>query len=523
VGNTTVTTRHGTVRGLEVDGALVFLGIPFARAPLGELRFRPPVEPEPWRGVRDATAPGLIAPQPATVLAGYVPGDPLEQGEDCLSLNVFTAGLDDGRRPVLVYIHGGAFLIGTGAGVMYRGEQLARRGVVVVTMNYRLGALGFLAHPDLESPGETGFGNWGLADQLASLRWVRDHIAAFGGDPAKVTVLGESAGAMSAADLLGAPAASGLFQRAILESGATLARFRPSAAAVAERFAAALGLSGVRRDLLEQVPLAEMLAAQAGMVDGPGSDASMPFQPVVDGGILPVHPDQAIAAGRTNVGALLIGTNRDEFRLFTVGQRQLADLDEAGLEALVRVYIPTDAPLDAGGLVEAYRTADAHRGVRRTRRDLFETIAGEALFRIPALRLASRHAALAPTYCYRFDWESPFAGLGLGACHGLELPFVFGTVVNPVIGLFSGSTPEAFALSEAMQSSWTQFVSNGDPAVPETGPWPAYDVEHRPTLVLGSDIHLEQAPGEEERRYWEDRLGRYGVAGELRGDQLTGT
>jgi para-nitrobenzyl esterase len=236
-----------------------------------------------------------------------------------------------------------------------------------------------------------------------------------------------------------------------------------------------------------------------------------------------VHPDEAIAAGQTNVGALLIGTNRDEFRLFTVGQRHLADLDEAGLEELVGAYVPTGVPLDAPGLVEAYRAAAARRGEERTRRDLFEMIAGEALFRIPALRLATRHAELAPTYCYRFDWESPFAGLGLGACHGLELPFVFGTVANPVIGLFSGSTPEALALSEAMQNAWTQFASTGDPGVGATAPWPLYDATDRRTLVLGPEIHLETAPGEEERLYWEDRLGRYGVAGEPGRDRLTGT
>ena len=153
---TTTITRHGSVRGVDADGCVSFLGIPFARPPLGPLRFRPPTDPEPWSGVLEATTPGLVAPQAESMLAGYVPGDPLEQGEDCLTLNVFTPALDDARRPVLVYVHGGAFLIGTGAGVMYRGEHFARGGVVLVTFNYRLGALGFLAHPDLDLHGECG-------------------------------------------------------------------------------------------------------------------------------------------------------------------------------------------------------------------------------------------------------------------------------------------------------------------------------------------------------------------------------
>ena len=512
--NTTVGTRYGSVRGIEGDGCVSFLGVPYASPPTGELRFRPPVDPEPWSGVRNTTEPGLIAPQAETVLAGYVPGDPLAQGEDCLMLNVFAPAIDDGRRPVLVYIHGGAFLIGSGAGVMYRGEQFARRGVVVVTMNYRLGALGFLAHPDLAAGNGGGFGNWGLADQIAALRWVRDHIASFGGDPGNVTLVGESAGAMSAADLLISPQASGLFRRAILESGATLARSPSSAGEVAEQFTTLLGLPGVRRDLLCEVPLAELLEAQAALLTSLGDlggDAGMPFQPVVDGGVLPVHPDAAIAAGTSNVEALIVGTNRDEFRLFTVGQRQLDELDEPTLEKLVSAYIPPGTAIEAGGLVDAYREASLARAAQLSRRQLFEVIAGDALFRIPALRLVTAHSRIAPTYCYRFDWESPFGGLGLGACHGLELPFVFGTVINPVIGLFSGSSPEALTLSDAIQSSWAAFVSDGDPSVVATGRWPHYDAEHRRTLVFGPDIHLEDAPEEAERWYWEARLDRYGM------------
>ena len=249
----------------------------------------------------------------------------------------------------------------------------------------------------------------------------------------------------------------------------------------------------------------------------------MPFQPEVDGALLPWHPEAAIAAGKTKDESLLIGTNREEFRLFTIGQPQLGTLEEADLEGLVRAYLPEDGTVDAKVLIATYRSARDARGQSRTRRELFEAIAGDALFSVPAMRLAASHATLTPTYCYRFDWESPFGGLGLGACHGLELPFVFGTVTNPIIGLFSGSSPEAVALSETMRSSWIAFATSGNPQVEATGPWPSYDADRRATLILGPEVHLEDAPTEEERRYWEASLGRYGRTGEVAGERPKGT
>jgi para-nitrobenzyl esterase len=507
---TDVVTRYGSVRGEPAEGCIRFTGMPYARPPIGALRFRPPFAPDPWTGVFDATSPGRIAPQSPTALAGYVPGDPLEQDEDCLTINVVTPALDGGKRPVLVYIHGGAFLIGTGAGVMYRGDHLARAGVVVVTMNYRLGALGFLAHPALAAAGTNGFGNWGLADQRLALEWVQDHIAAFGGDPANVTVFGESAGAMSIADLLAAPAAAGLFRRAILESGSTLAQTPAAAGAVADRFAQALGQPGISRSFLEAVPVADLLAAQASLLGALGADASMPFQPVVDGGLLPRHPDAVIASGTSNAAQLILGTNRDEFRLFTLGQSQLDELDDEGLRELLRAYLPSDDSIAASDIVATYRDERAAGDRPVSRRELFEVIAGDSVFRIPMLRLASAHARIAPTYCYRFDWESPFANLGLGACHGLELPFVFGTLANPVIALFSGGSPAATALGETMRAAWVSFADCGDPSATGALSWPRYELTERATVIFGPEVRTEFGPDDAERRFWEDRLGRYG-------------
>ena len=252
-----VDTSTGTIEGIDEGGVKVFKGIPYARPPLGELRLRSPQPPEPWTGVRSASGYGLWASQnpPDSTLWGEFPG---EQGEDCLTLNVWTPELV-GARPVLVWLHGGAFLRGSGASALYHGVRLATRGdVVLVTINYRLGVLGFLAHPELADPEAGGaIGNWGLLDQVAALRWVRDNIAAFGGDPQNVTIFGQSAGGMSVASLLAAPAARGLFHRAIVQSGPPSAMPAERAEEMAAKLLAELGVGTVAD--LRRVPVTALL------------------------------------------------------------------------------------------------------------------------------------------------------------------------------------------------------------------------------------------------------------------------
>ncbi len=514
-----VATKFGAVRGVERDGIWNFLGLHYAAPPVGALRFRLPRPPDPWSGVRDAVEYGPLAPQPAAG-AGYIPNDPVASDEDCCTLNVYTPACDGERRPVMVFLHGGAFLGGTGSSTMYRGLALVRRGVVLVTVEYRLGALGFLAHPNLYDEDSGGFGNWGLWDQLAALAWVRDHIEGFGGDPARVTLFGESAGAMSAADLLGAPAASGLFHRAILQSGAALAAFPPAASSVAAQLAGVLGLPEPTREGFSAVPADDLLAAQDEVSSTIDRGRGQPFQPVVDGGLFARHPSVAIAAGQSAAVDVVAGTNRDEFRFFSFSVPDLADLDEAAVARIIGAYLAgsglSSSRLPAGEIVAAYRTARSARGADIAPRELLEAIASDWLFRLPATRLLDAHRSVGGrAWSYLFDWESPFAGGALRSCHGLELPFVFGTFSHPVIGLFSGAGEDAALLADAMTGSWTAFAATGDPSCEELGSWPQYAPPRRATMVLGARRGVEDAPFEGERRFLDERLGRYGVSGPI--------
>jgi len=430
-------------------------------------------------------------------------GEPDEQSEDCLSLNVWTPELDGGRRPVMVWIHGGSFVSGSGAGTLYRGGTLAReRDVVVVTINYRLGILGFLAHPALEDPGQSwldgapwsGIGNWGLADQVTALVWVHRHIMEFGGDPGNVTLFGESAGGMGVASLLGAPSAQGLFHRAIVESGPPYTYSAEHASKRAEQLANHLGVPMTRQSL-ERVPAGELVraVAEVGQAGG-GDDSGLIMMPVVDGGLLRAHPQEAVSSGSASDVPLLIGTNRDESSFFTVGNAALRSLDHDGLRRWMRRLTPDPDMIDE--LINTVRLARAGRGERVTSQDLWVAIATEFVFRLPTVRFADAHAAAAGpdvgTYCYLFTWETPAFGGALGSCHALEIPFVFGTVHNPVVHAFSGGGDQSFALSAIMGDAWTSHARFGEPSSPigldgssDRLEWPQWDRERRPTTVLG--------------------------------------
>ena len=497
-------TAAGLVRGVEEGGLWVFRGVPYARAEPGGGRWRPPGAPTAWPGVRDAASWGPIAPQPPPVPGLSLPGDPLDADEDCLNLNLWTPGLDDERRPVLVWHHGGGFTTGTGGSALFDGRHLARAGVVVVTFNYRLGALGFLAHPRLARRDGAGTANWGLLDQLALLRWVQDHVDGFGGDPGNVTVFGESAGAMSIADLLGSPAASGLFRRAVLQSGPPATATVEWAARRAERLAALAGVGHFDRGALESVAPGALVAATrelAAEVPGDGG-LPLPFLPVVDGATLARTPEEAMADPGGPRVPVLIGVTRDEAALYLAPNPSTAELDARGVERRLSRFIPPGA---AAAVVAAYGEAHAARGEAATGGQLWTAIVSDYVFRLPSLHLAELCAGRGtPAFSYLFSWESPFLGGMFGSCHGLDVPFVFGTVVNPAVHPFTGGGEDAFALSLRMQQAWLAFARTGDPTCDAVGDWPAYDAVARPTMVLGPGGALDHDPRGAERAVWDE-------------------
>jgi para-nitrobenzyl esterase len=501
-------TRQGRVQGESSRGIDVFRGIPYAAPPVGALRFRSPRPPAAWSGTRDATRFRRSAPQasPVLPLAGrLLGGGGPGEGEDCLYLNVWTPQSDGRRRPVMVWIHGGAFVMGSGSSPLYSGRRLARRGdTVVVTINYRLGALGGLNLRALRPAADAAGSNQGLRDQMAALAWVRDNIAEFGGDPENVTVFGESAGAMSVGTLLGTPGAQGLFQRAILQSGAGHnVSSREHAAEIAELFLHELGLSARDDDALSRAPLSAILRAQSSVaIQRSMRQGILAWQPSVDGDVLPAKALEGIAQGVSKSVPVLVGTNADEWNLFLLGDREGRRLDSEGLRRRLERALPG---ADASGrpradaALEAYLRARSGRG-RESSVRFWVAFQSDRIFHYPATRVADLQLAHQPSvFAYLFTFAPPV----VGACHGLELPFVFGTLRAPLLGPLLGWSPSAQALSRAMQDAWIALARTGNPAHEGLPDWPSYDAARRATMRLGRRCGVVDAPFEDERRFWE--------------------
>ena len=483
---TIAATRSGKVEGLEHNGVHVFRGIPYAAPPVGPRRWQPPAREEAWEGTRDATSFSPQSAQTEFSLTKIMGQAQPPYSEDSLYLNVWTPGCDDARRPVMVWIHGGAFVWGAGDTPWYDGTKFARHGdVVVVTINYRLNAFGYLHLADLFGERFAGSGNAGVLDQIAALHWVRECISAFGGDPDRVTVFGESAGAASVATLLGTPSARGLFRGAIPQSGAaSWVASRERATDIARGVVSRLGV-GDDADALLAVPTDAILGAlPAFREDGA---ASLPFEPVVDGTVLAEPPLAAIASGNAAGVRLLTGTNADEMTLFTVADPAIAALDDDAVRARMR-----NAFGDAGVQVfESYRA----RRPDVTPAELWTQLATDGVFRIPASRLLEAQLAHAPAWSYLFTFSSPVFGGILRSTHALEIPFVFDNLDRGGAEMLTGSGPERQGIADAMHRAWIAFARDGDPNHAGLPEWPQYDVDRRATMRFDAECKLLDDPG----------------------------
>ena len=493
-----VATSGGQLRGERRGGHTAFLGVPYARPPVGEYRFQAPSPVEPWSGVRDALAFGPSAPQDLLAAPGFKAEGP--ESEDCLYLNIYTPAVDDGARPVLFWIHGGGFSHGSGAQPSYNGGPLAERGdVVVVSINYRLGALGYLYLGRHGGDALGAVANAGQLDQIAALRWVQENIARFGGDASQVTIFGESAGGAAVSTLLGMPAARGLFARAIAQSGtANRLGNRETAAATTARYLERLGVPKDGVDSLWTTPLDALLRAQ-----GPRG----PLAPIVDGASLPQRPISAVREGMARDIPLLVGTNRDEQKLYVQVPREA--IDDAELEQGVRALLPRSGADQAPELVRVYRESRQQHRLPARNTDILDAIQTASRFRISATRLCeAQRTHQEKTFLYQFDWESPARRGELGACHGLEVPFVWGTVGKNGNPRFTGVGAEAEQLSGHMMDAWIAFARTGDPSHPGVGEWPAYSTDNRHTMIFGRRCGVQRAPFEQERAAWDAVLKR---------------
>jgi para-nitrobenzyl esterase len=469
-----VPLRSGRIRGREHQGVARFLGIPYAAAPFGPHRFAPPAPVPPWSRVRDALEYGPTAPK-----GGYngplneLLPDPDVAGDECLNLNVWAPSPPRGGCPVMVWVHGGSFRNGSNAVPVYDGQSFARDGVVLVSVNYRLGVEGFAVFPDAPS-------NRGLLDLIAALRWVRENIAAFGGDPGNVTVFGESAGAIAIGALLVSPAAQGLFRRAAMQSGPPLAVTPKQGARITTVLAKRLGIPATAAAFAE-VDRATLLAAQiAATAQGNPLTGGPGFGVVVDGDVVPADPLTALLAGASSDVDLLVGYNSDEYRLWFVPTGVVDRINGLTLRlALAKFRI-------RGRVARVYR---ANRPTARPG-EILGAIASDLLMRVPLNRLAQRRPG---TFMYEFAWPSPVQDLR--ACHALEIGFVFDTLDRPETTTLTG--PDApRQLATAMHDAWVAFATTGDPG------WPGYGASR---TVMRFDLPAPvtvAAPRDDELRLW---------------------
>lgn len=506
-----VTSPGGAFRGTRLSGVEVFKGIRYAQPPTGPRRWRNPLPAEPAEGEVDATVFGAVAPQQINPTLDLGVG--ARQDEDCLVLNIWRPAVpesapDAAPRPVMVWLHGGAYTFGSSSQPLYDATAMVTSGdVIVVTVNYRIGALGFLDLSSYSTPEAPFDGNLALKDILLALRWVQVNAAAFGGDPGRVTVFGESAGGGLVTTLLATPSARGLFSRAIAESSpATSVYGSARAREVAELFLGETRVDAAAVGSARELPVDEVVRATMALFaavprESPGTLA---FAPIVDGDLVPEAPASVLKAGRGLPVPLLIGTNRDEASFFQYMKSPLMPVTRADIE---RMFADMRAQNPDVALPSREAVLTSYEGVRQ--KVLGLGIARDIAFRLPTIWIAEGHATVAPVWLYRFDHTTRALDLiGIGATHGAELPYVWGNLrsrpKDPTFWL--GGRRAAERISERMRERWTAFAHGREPQATDAVAWPVYERGARETLVIDREDHVVADLDAPLRAGWGDQV-----------------
>ena len=485
-----VKTTTGKLRGCIEKDLSIFKGIPYAEPPIGDLRFRNPVEKEPWEDILEATEFGPIAPQP------YIPASSIKdhpQSEDCLTLNIWTPACDNKERPVMFWIHGGGFHYGGAPSPRYNGEFLSQRGdVCVITINYRLGALGNLYVPDEVS-------NFGFIDQIAALKWVYDNIANFGGDPHNITIFGESAGSTAVCTLLSMPAAKPFIRRAICQSGALDSQGHHTEGGIqaSKTLFSRLGIKPGDIDAIRKISVEKLIKKENEIrLEKWGKQDWTGYPPTIDENMVPEHPLLAINKGSSKNVDLLIGTNLNEWTFFSMLTPKLQHIDWNGLTELINTSL-NNLDIDKA---QVEKLINSYKHSRNNPFDVLNAISSDFTFRYPSIRVAEAQSAHNNnTYMYLFTYRTPVMGGVFGATHALEIPFVFGSLDDTEFGVYPKRDEINSKISELMMDTWISFTRSGNPNHNEIPPWPTYDIDNRYTLLFGETIKIEKDPLRAER------------------------